>query len=217
VHHILPQTVERELRPTAQLGCAKMVSSLDLRLLSLLELSGGSAGTPSASTPGARVLKEEGSEMKVRDVMVKNVKFCSPETNLAAVAEKLWKDGCGTLPVVENGRVLGIITDRDICIALGTRNQKAAEVSVKDVSLAKLFCCTPGDDIHAALQTMRAQKVRRLPVIDDNGMLQGILCLDDVVLFAEEKSAELTYFDVVETMKSICEHGELLKTLAVAQ
>lgn len=155
--------------------------------------------------------------MKVRDVMVKNVKFCSPETNLAAVAEKLWKDGCGTLPVVEDGRVLGIITDRDICIALGTRNQKAADVTVSDVALPKLFYCAPENDIHAALQIMSAQKVRRLPVIDNKGVLQGILCLDDIVMFAEEKSADLTYLDVVETLKSICEHGELLKTLAVAR
>ncbi|HEV2691231.1 MAG TPA: CBS domain-containing protein [Bryobacteraceae bacterium] len=155
--------------------------------------------------------------MRVRDVMVKSVKFCSPEANLAAVTEKLWKEGCGTLPVVENGRVLGIITDRDICIALGTRNQKAADVLVKDVALPKLFYCTPEDDIHTALKTMSAQKVRRLPVIDKAGVLQGILCLDDVVLFAEEKAADLTYFDVVETMKSICEHGEMLKTLAIAR
>lgn len=155
--------------------------------------------------------------MRVRDVMVRNVKFCSPEANLAAVTEKFWKDGCGTLPVVENGRVLGIITDRDICIALGTRNQKAADVLVKDVALPKLFYCSPEDDIHAALKIMSAQKVRRLPVIDNKSALQGILCLDDIVLFAEEKAADLTYFDVVETMKSICEHGEMLKTLAVAR
>ncbi|HYL73474.1 MAG TPA: CBS domain-containing protein [Bryobacteraceae bacterium] len=155
--------------------------------------------------------------MRVRDVMVRNVKFCSPEANLAAVTEKLWKEGCGTLPVVENGRVLGIVTDRDICIALGTRNRKAADVLVKDVTLPKLFFCSPDDDIHAALKTMSAQKVRRLPVIDNKGALQGILCLDDIVLFAEEKAADLTYFDVVQTMKSICEHGEMLKTLAVAR
>jgi len=154
--------------------------------------------------------------MRVRDVMVSNVKFCGPEANLAAVTEKFWKEGCGTLPVVENNRVLGIITDRDICIALGTRNQKAADVLVKDVALPKLFYCTPEDDIHAALKIMSAQKVRRLPVIDVTGALEGILCLDDIVLFAEEKAADLTYFDVVETMKSICDHGEMLKTLAVA-
>lgn len=144
--------------------------------------------------------------MKVRDIMVKDVKVCSPLTNLAAVAEKLWTAGCGTLPVVEGGRVLGMITDRDICIALGTRDLKPADTLVKDIAFPKMFSCAPGDDIHAALKTMAAQKVRRLPVIDSKGTLQGILCLDDVVLFAEEPPAELTYFDVVDTLKSICGH-----------
>ena len=99
--------------------------------------------------------------MKVRDVMIRNVKFCTPEMNLAAATEILWKAGCGTLPVVENGRVLGMITDRDIAIALGTRNVKASEAVVREVSLPKSFYTTTADDIHVALQAMGAQKVRQ--------------------------------------------------------
>src|SRR5689334_3005585 len=152
--------------------------------------------------------------MRVRDLMVRTVKTCSPEMNLAAVAEQLWNAGCGVLPVVDKGRVLGMITDRDICIALGTRNQKASDVRVRDVTLPKLFYCSPDQDIHAALNTMGAQKVRRLPVIDSRGALEGILCLDDIVLFADEKASGLTYFDIVDTLKSICDHSEMLKSLA---
>jgi len=155
--------------------------------------------------------------MKVRDVMIKNVKFCSPETNLATATEVLWKAGCGTLPVVENGRVIGMITDRDVAIALGTRNVKASEAIVRDVSLPKLFYTTTGDDIHVALQIMGAQKVRRLPVLDHRGALEGILCLDDIVLFAEERAGALTYADVVETLKSICEHTSAFQTVATAR
>jgi CBS domain-containing protein len=155
--------------------------------------------------------------MKVRDVMIKNVKFCSPATNLAAVTEILWKAGCGTLPVVDSGRVVGIVTDRDIAIALGTRNVKPSELTVQDVSLPKLFYTTAVDDIHVAMQTMGAQKVRRLPVLDSKGALEGILCLDDIVLFAEEKGGGLTYADVVETLRSICEHTSALHALAVAR
>ena len=152
--------------------------------------------------------------MKVRDVMIKNVKFCSPGLNLAAATEILWKAGCGTLPVVENGRVLGMITDRDIAIALGTRNVKASEGVVREVSLPKLFYCSSEDDIQVALQTMGAQKVRRLPVIDSKGSLEGILCLDDIVLFAEEKG-ELSYADVIETLRSVCEHTSAFREIAV--
>lgn len=151
--------------------------------------------------------------MKVNDVMIRNVKFCSPEMNLAAVAEILWKAGCGTLPVVENGRVIGIITDRDIAIALGTRNGIASEVVVREVSLPKLFYASAAEDIHIALHTMAAQKVRRLPVLDEKGGLEGILCLDDVVLLAEEKG-ELTYGDVVDTLKDINQHVVVSQALS---
>ena len=152
--------------------------------------------------------------MKVQDVMIRNVKFCSPQANLAAITEILWKAGCGTLPVVENGRVLGMITDRDIAIGLGTRNTKASEISVREVSLPKLFYCSAADDIHLALQTMSAQKVRRLPVLDANGALEGILCLDDIVLFAEERGVDLTYGDVIDVLRSICEHTTGIGALA---
>jgi len=150
--------------------------------------------------------------MKVQDVMIHNVRFCNPEMNLAAVSEILWKAGCGTLPVVENNRVIGMITDRDISIALGTRNVRPSEAIVRDVSLPKLFYATAGEDIHIALHTMGAQKVRRLPVVDSTGALEGILCLDDIVLFAEERGS-LTYGDVVDTLKSICEHTSALKAV----
>lgn len=155
--------------------------------------------------------------MKVRDVMIKNVKFCSSGMNLAAVTEILWKAGCGALPVVENGRVVGMITDRDIAIALGTRNVKASTALVSEVALPKLFYCAAPDNIHIALQIMGAQKVRRLPVLDAEGGLQGILCLDDIAAYAEEKGVDLTYADVAETMKSICEHATVAGALAVAR
>jgi CBS domain-containing protein len=156
--------------------------------------------------------------IKVEAVMVRGVRFCSPETNLATVARIFWEQGCGALPVVENGRAIGMITDRDVAIALGTRNAKAGDTFVRDVALPKVFFCLAQDDIHTALSTMRAQQVRRLPVVDNDGALVGILSLDDIVLFAEEKpAAELTYFDVIDTMKAIYEHPDTARVLAVAR
>jgi CBS domain-containing protein len=155
--------------------------------------------------------------MKVQDVMVKGVRFCDPDTNLATVTKIFWEQGCGALPVVENGRVIGMITDRDVSIALGTRNARAGETFVREVALPKVFFCLPQDDVHAALDTMRAQQVRRLPVVDHKGALAGILTLDDIVLFAGENATdELSYADVVDTMKSIYEHPGPARALAVA-
>jgi CBS domain-containing protein len=156
--------------------------------------------------------------MKVQDVMVKDVRFCNPDTNLGAVVEMFWEQGCGAAPIVENGRAIGMITDRDISIALGTRNAKAGETLVRDVALPKVFFCLPQDDIHTALDTMRAQQVRRLPVVDNEGALAGILSLDDLVMLAGDKTTDaLTYTDVVDTMKSIYEHLAPARALAVAR
>jgi Mg/Co/Ni transporter MgtE len=110
-----------------------------------------------------------------------------------------------------------MITDRDVSIALGTRNAKAGDTFVREVVLPKVFFCLPQDDIHVALSTMKAQQVRRLPVVDHEGALAGILSLDDIVLFAEDKPiGELTYTDVVDTMKAIYEHPDQARVLAVA-
>jgi len=155
--------------------------------------------------------------MKVQDVMVKSARFCCPDTNLATVAKIFWEQGCGALPVVENGRAIGMVTDRDVSIALGTRNAKAGDTYVRDVALPKVFFCLPEDDIHTALQIMGAQQVRRLPVVDHQLALEGILSLDDIVLFAGEKATdELTYADVVDTMKSIYEHTRLATSVLCA-
>lgn len=159
----------------------------------------------------------EDLNMKVQDVMVKGVRFCSPDTNLATVAKIFWEQGCGALPVVENGRAIGVITDRDIAIALGTRNAKAGDTLVRDVALPKVFFCMPQDDIHTALNTMQAQQVRRLPVVNEEGTLVGILSLDDVVLVAEDTpTAGLGYADVVDTMKAIYEHPAATRMVAMS-
>jgi len=145
--------------------------------------------------------------MRVCDVMVTDVKICNPGTNLAVVSEIFWSQGCGTLPVVEDGRVVGMLTDRDVAIALGTRNARAAETLVRDVALPKqVFFCDRDDDIHKALQTMQTHRVRRLPVIDKDGGLRGILCLNDLLERARETRGDLTYEDVIVTMREICSH-----------
>ncbi|MDE3110074.1 MAG: CBS domain-containing protein [Acidobacteriota bacterium] len=147
--------------------------------------------------------------MKVADVMMGTPASCTETTNLAAAVEILWERNCGILPVVNpDGKVTGVVTDRDICIALGTRNRPAAEITVAEVQPAKLFVCKADDDIHSALATMSGARVRRLPVLDGNGKLQGILSLDDVVLHAISGGAgripdELSSDEVIEHMKRV--------------
>lgn len=156
--------------------------------------------------------------MKVQEVMREQAVFCGVDTTLAAAIESMSKNGCGFLPVVgEGGNVIGVITDRDICIALGTRNQKPSDALVKDVMLPKqytfpkLFTCRPDDEIHCVLKTMRMEKIRRIPVIDGEGGLLGILSMDDIVLRACARAGkrDISCKDVVDAYKAICGHPKL--------
>lgn len=149
--------------------------------------------------------------MKVHDVMTEDVKFCRPETNLAAAAAIMWENDCGALPIVaDGGKAIGVITDRDIAIALGTRNKQAAEIPVMEVMSGELFATSPDEDIHTALKLMRKEKVHRLPVINPQGKLEGILSLNDVALHAVHPNGKtmpaFNYEDVVSTLKAVCEH-----------
>lgn len=148
--------------------------------------------------------------MKVQDIMTRDVKSCGPDTNLAAATEILWRNNCGTLPVLDSaGRLTGIVTDRDICIALGTRNLPASDLAVRDLALKSVFTCGPNDEVHKPLKTMQEHQIRRTPVVGEDGKLVGILCLDDIMLHAEKtdskKTAGISYEDAVNTMKAICQ------------
>jgi CBS domain-containing protein len=127
--------------------------------------------------------------MKVKDAMVKEVTVCTPEQSLAEVAAMMWDARCGALPVLDaSGNVVSVITDRDVCIALGTRNARAPEVRVKDVSLPRVFTCSEDDNIRLALGTMISQNVRRLPVLGPGKKLTGILSIDDVLRWSKERA-----------------------------
>jgi len=160
------------------------------------------------------VESEKEYAMKVKDVMTHEVKTCSPETNMAAAAMIMWENDCWVVPVVHSdGKVIGVITDRDICMAVATKNRKTSEVAVSEVFTGNLYACTPDDDIRDALKIMRAERVRRLPVINAYGVLEGILSLNDIVLHAEaakgKKMLALSYEDVIDTLKAICAHRVL--------
>jgi CBS domain-containing protein len=149
--------------------------------------------------------------MKVKEIMSTNAKVCPLTDNLSAAARLMWENDCGILPVVaEGGKVVGLITDRDICMAATLKNRNLSNIAVEDVISGKVFACEPEDDVRSALKTMRENKVRRLPVIAADRKLEGILSMNDVVLTAEEakekKAPELSYGDVVNTYKAICQH-----------
>jgi CBS domain-containing protein len=153
--------------------------------------------------------------MKVQDIMTSDVQCCGPDTNLAATAKMMWDSDCGALPVLNvHGRVMGMITDRDICMAAATKNKPAWDITVWETVSGKAHTCHLSDDVHTALDVMKREKIRRLPVVDEDGILQGIVAMNDFVLLAGEakggRAPALTYEDVVRTMKAISAHRILV-------
>ena len=141
--------------------------------------------------------------MTVREVMTGAPKTCTPDTTLAAAANLMWEADCGVLPVVDEGELVGIVTDRDMFIALGKRNTRAAHVRVGAVATTNVSTCAPDDDVETAVAAMKQARVRRLPVIDADRKLVGIVSINDIVLAAGRRKA-VRNEDVVDALQAIC-------------
>ena len=149
--------------------------------------------------------------MRVLEIMTGTPYRCRPECNLGAATELMWIGNCGFLPVVtEDAKVVGVITDRDICVALGTRGQPAGEVAVAEVMSRNVYFCAPEDDVRTALRTMCEARVRRLPVVAQDGTLVGVLSIDEVLQRAELRQLgrvpEISSDEVIRTLQSINAH-----------
>ncbi len=129
----------------------------------------------------------------------------------------MWDSDCGALPVLNaQGRVMGMITDRDICMAAATKNKPPSEITVWETTSGKAYTCQLSDDVHTALDIMKRERVRRLPVVDEDGVFQGIIAMNDFLLVAQEARGRglpaVSYEDVVNTMKAISAHRMLVGT-----
>ena len=149
--------------------------------------------------------------MNVEDLMTSDVQCCGPDTNLAAAAKMMWDSDCGALPVLNvQGQVMGIVTDRDICMATATKNRPPSEITVWETVSGKAHTCKMSDDVHTAMDLMKRERIRRLPVVDEEGVLQGMVAMNDFILLAGEakrgKAPAISYEDVVRTMKAISVH-----------
>jgi CBS domain-containing protein len=143
--------------------------------------------------------------MKVKDLMTREPRTCSPDTTLAAAAHLMWDGDCGFLPVVDDGELVGVITDRDMYIALATQNARASHLRVGAVASAIVATCEPEDDVHSALATMKQARVRRLPVLGFGRTVLGVLSMNDILRVAGA-GRDVSDEDVVATLQAICAH-----------
>ena len=142
--------------------------------------------------------------MKVAELMTPHPVTCAPETNLAEAAALMLDADCGILPVVWDGKLFGVVTDRDLFIALGTRDQRPSSLKVADVVTGPVFSCGPDDEPETVLAAMKAHQVRRLPVLGFGGTVLGIVSMNDLVLAAGKPGVR--GHDIVTTLQAICGH-----------
>ncbi len=144
--------------------------------------------------------------MRVRELMCRPVSSCSQETSLAAAARLMGENDCGVLPVMREGRIAGVVTDRDVCLAIARK--AAAETTVREVMTTNVATCGVNSEVPETLAIMASRRVRRLPVVDERGALIGVVSMDDIILRAEEpdpsrRPPPVTHREAVETLQRI--------------
>jgi CBS-domain-containing membrane protein len=161
--------------------------------------------------------------MQVNEIMTREVQSCRPDDSLDRAAQLMWDHDCGCLPVCDGdgaGRTIGVITDRDVCMAALFQGKPLRELRVREAMAQQLLACQPQHSLEQAERTMRNARVRRLPVVDDRGALIGMLSLADIAreAVAEQSQAQrqVTELEVNDTLAAICGTGQSSGTFRAA-
>jgi CBS domain-containing protein len=141
--------------------------------------------------------------MKVHDVMTREVRTCGPDDDLGRAAIEMWEGDCGVLPVVRGGRVVGMVTDRDICMGLALEDCRPRDRKVREVMSGDVWSCIGDDDLADALETMASRRVRRLPVMDGDRLV-GMISMNDVLTHTEGRAHPPTR-EILSTLRAICQ------------
>lgn len=143
--------------------------------------------------------------MTVREIMTTEVSTCTTYDDLATAARIMHDRRCGFVPVVDNqGHIAGVLTDRDVCLRAAEYSRPISRIAVTDAMSRPVVGCGPADNLKVTLQTMAAHHVRRLPVLDEHGRLQGVVSIDDVTR-ATRRRGSPTALEIVAALKKITE------------
>jgi CBS domain-containing protein len=127
--------------------------------------------------------------MKVREAMHKSVEWVEPGTTVKALAQAMRKHDIGAIPVGENDRLVGMVTDRDIVIRAFAEEKDSSSLTARDVMTKGIVYCRDTEEVDDAVRIMEQKKIRRLPVLDENKRMVGMLSLGDI---SHATSHELT-------------------------
>jgi CBS domain-containing protein len=145
--------------------------------------------------------------------MSRDVQYCRPGDTLASAARLMWEHDCGCVPVCSDDgapQVIGMITDRDICMSALFQGRSLDTLQVADAMSREVQSCRPNDQAADVEKVMRSQQIRRVPVTDTNGRLVGILSLADLAREASraDGAGAITEDEIGTTLGAICEPSQ---------
>ncbi len=143
--------------------------------------------------------------MKVNDVMTSPAHTCSAGDTLDVAAQTLRKHDCGILPVIDaNQRVVGVLTDRDICLTVVDRaGEPLTQIPVELVMSPGPITCEPDDGVDRVEEQMRANQIRRVPVVSQDERLLGVVSIDDLARAAVRPGSDVSREEVTETLAAV--------------
>jgi CBS domain-containing protein len=133
---------------------------------------------------------------KCREIMTKNVRTATREASLRDVAVMMRDGDMGAVPIVADGKLVGIVTDRDMVVR-ALSDGKGAETPVAEAMSTELFTVKADDFVFEAVRVMGDKQVRRIPVVNEDGSLAGIIAMADVALEMEDER------EIAETIEEI--------------
>jgi CBS domain-containing protein len=126
--------------------------------------------------------------MNVRDVMTARPRYATPDTPLSQVAELMETEDIGAIPILDGDRLVGMITDRDIVVRAVAKDKDPRRMPSREISSGELLTVGPDQDLSEALHLMAQHQVRRVPVVDDENRLVGVVSQADIAREAKDKS-----------------------------
>jgi len=142
--------------------------------------------------------------MNAKTVMSHPVISAPTESTLGLIARLMWDFDCGIVPIVDgDGRIAGVITDRDICMAAYTQGKPLGAINVMSAMAREVVACRAADSIEAVQKLMRENQLRRVPVLDDNGRPIGLVSLSDIAQIAASGRKGPAERAVVQTLAAI--------------
>lgn len=150
---------------------------------------------------------QKSGQIRVGAVMTDDVHVCSPEDPLYRPAQIMWEGDCGSVPVVESGRVCGMVTDRDICMAALTQGRPLHELLVNLAMARHVIAVGPDSSIGDAEQLMSQHQIRRLPVLDAANRPLGVISLNDIAIEAVQPDTRMKHgiTKVAHTLAAVCQ------------